>query len=197
MFGSITPMARNLLIVNIIAYVAINFLGVIPMEQLALYSHAPAFKPYQIFTHMFLHAGIFHLGFNMLGLYFLGTLLERVWGSNRFLIYYLICGLGAAGVHLLMTHLMGGYSQVVGASGAIYGLLMGIAMLFPNTEFMLLFIPVPIKAKYMAYGLGAISLVLAFGNFPGDRMAHFAHLGGMLVGFIMLKVWQAKKGKFY
>ena len=192
-------MVKNLLLINVGMYVITDFLGMqLVKYTLMLHSfHSPEFQPFQLFTHMFLHGGFSHLLFNMLGLFFLGPLLERVWGSSRFLIFYMVCGVGAAVLFATISYFQGVLNPMLGASGAIYGLLMAIGMLFPNTEFMLLFPPIPLKAKYLALGLGLIALFSGLNNAAGDNVAHFAHLGGMLFAFILLKIWQKKRGSFY
>ena len=199
MFQNLTPMVKNLLLINVALYVVTDFLGMrIIKDELMLHSfHSPYFQPYQLFTHMFLHGGFSHLLFNMLGLFFLGPLLERVWGANRFLLFYMVCGVGAAVLYSSISYFQGALNPMLGASGAIYGLLMAIGMMFPNTEFMLLFPPIPLKAKYLALGLGLIALFSGLNNAAGDNVAHFAHLGGMLFAFILLKFWQNKRGNFY
>ncbi len=199
MFRSLTPMVKNILLINIAMYVVTDFLGMQLIKyELMLHSfHSPEFQPYQLFTHMFLHGGFSHLFLNMLGLYFLGPLLEGVWGSSRFLVFYMVCGIGAAVLFASISYFQGVLNPMLGASGAVYGLLMAIGMLFPNTEFMLLFPPIPIKAKYMALGLGLIALFSGLNSAAGDNVAHFAHLGGMLFAFILLKIWKSKRGSFY
>ncbi len=154
------------------------------------------FRPWQVITHMFAHAASgsfmpFHLLFNMFTLWMFGRILENMWGTKRFVIFYLISGLGAAAVHLLVQLLMNGAGigeAAVGASGAVFGVLVGFGMLFPNTELYMMFIPIPIKAKWAILGFIAIDL---FGglNQSADGIAHFAHLGGALTGFILLKIW--------
>lgn len=227
MFSQATPVVRNLLIINIIFYVATHFVAPELREVLAgYYPAAPQFQPWQIVTHMFMHAGLGHIFFNMFALFMFGSQLERVWGPKRFLNYYLICGLGAFALHELFVGY--GYFQmygtwwpnvadiypglqysegmravqrmfvpVVGASGAVFGLLLGFGMLFPNTRLQLLFPPVPIKARYFVMGYGAIELLMALDNNPGDNVAHFAHLGGMLFGYFLLKKWQRDRDVFY
>jgi membrane associated rhomboid family serine protease len=162
----------------------------------------------------------------MFALYMFGPNLERSWGSKRFLNYYLICGLGAFALHefvvgyqfyqdfgtffptadliapglsapLRASLLYQTFVPVVGASGAVFGILLGFGMLFPNTRLMLLFPPIPIKAKWFVLGYGAIELFMALENNPGDNVAHFAHLGGMIFGFIMIKKWQGDRDVFY
>ena len=198
MLRSLTPMVKNLLLINVGMYVITDFLGMQLIKyQLMLHSfHSPEFQPFQLFTHMFLHGGFSHLLFNMLGLFFLGPMLERIWGSSRFLLFYMVCGIGAALLFASISYFQGVLNPMLGASGAIYGLLMAIGMSFPNTEFMLLFPPIPLKAKDLALGLVCIALFSGLTNAPGDNVAHFAHLGGMLFAFILLKIWERKRGSF-
>ena len=195
-----------------------------------------SFKPLQILTHMFMHGGIWHLFFNMYALFIFGQVLENVWGPKRFLIYYMVCGLGAALVHetviafeykKLMNIISPEQLQIVldqgsaylregkvftdntmqnlqlllntptvGASGAVFGILLAFGVLFPNTQLMLLIPPIPIKAKYFVLGYGAIELYLAFTQ-PGSNIAHAAHLGGMLFGFILIRYWRKTTNTLY
>ena len=187
----------------------------------------PFFQPWQVVTHMFMHGDLGHIFFNMFALFMFGSQLERVWGPQRFLTYYVVCGLGAFALHELVVGLQFYadygtffpaveqfvspnasplqkarvmeivYGRVVGASGAVFGLLLAFGMLFPNTQLMLLFPPIPIRAKYFVMGYGAIELLLALQNSPGDNVAHFAHLGGMIFGYVLLKRWQQDRGHFY
>jgi membrane associated rhomboid family serine protease len=115
--------------------------------------------------------------------------LENVWGPKRFLGFYLACGLGAAITHLVMQEMMGGFAPAVGASGAIMGVFVAFAFLFPNTELLLIPIPFPIKAKWLAIGYILLDLFGGFGKVAGDNIAHFAHLGGALTGFLIVLVW--------
>jgi membrane associated rhomboid family serine protease len=194
-----TPVVLNLIIINALVYVAQLILdkSIGLTNVLALYSYdSDYFRPYQLVTHMFAHSPsmFFHILFNMYALWMFGSVLERLWGPRRFLIFYLVCGL-AAGVAQMMLVKDG---AAVGASGAIMGLLAAFAYLFPNTKFFILPFPFPIKAKYMVAILAAIDL---FGGFhPGgaDNVAHFAHLGGMVMGFILVMVWnKTNKKTFY
>ena len=185
------------------------------------YFDSPLFRPWQIITHMFLHGGFMHIFFNMFALYSFGTAIEYTFGSKRFFNYYFICGLGAIAlqmavqafeVHQLTGHFMLNLNNVgnldaaavrklqgiyfgpmIGASGAIFGLLIAFGMLYPNAELMLLFIPIPIKAKYIMPVYILIELGLGVGQFAGDSVAHFAHLGGALFGFILIKLWRVQK----
>jgi rhomboid-like protein len=147
---------------------------------------------------MFAHSPstFFHIFFNMFALYMFGKILENVWGPKRFLNFYLLCGIGAALMHLLVEYVQGGYSAALGASGAVMGVAVGFAYLFPNTELFLMFIPIPIKAKWaiMAY----VVYDLVFGIAGGDNIAHFAHIGGALTGFILVLIWnKSDKKRFY
>jgi membrane associated rhomboid family serine protease len=169
------------------------------------------FQPYQILTHMFSHSpSMFaHILFNMFALWMFGRVLENVWGPKRFLFFYLISGVGAAALHLTMQYvrceqlfqdivagnqitperLFGAISPALGASGAIMGLFAAFAYLFPNTELIFLFIPFPIKAKWMVLIMAALDLFGGISNVSGDNVAHFAHLGGAITGFIIVFIW--------
>jgi membrane associated rhomboid family serine protease len=240
-FFGLPPVVKNIIMINVLmllAYYAVQSVWGIDLNGiLGLYfPKSESFKPVQILTHMFMHGGIWHLFFNMYALYIFGQALEQVWGPKRFLIYYMVCGLGAALVHesviafeysKLMKNISPEQLQLVldegaaylgagkvftdqimqdlqlllntptvGASGAIFGVLLAFGMLFPNTQLMLLFPPIPIKAKYFVLAYGAIELVLAFTQ-PGSNIAHAAHLGGMLFGFILIKYWQKTTKTLY
>ncbi len=191
-----TPVVLNLIIINALVYfIQMMFDG--PDEKItrmiALFPfQTEYFKPYQLVTHMFAHGGFFHLLFNMFVLWMFGTMLERVWGPKRFFIFYFACGLAAGVAHLLLE-----FSPAVGASGAIMGLFAAFAYLFPNTELIIFPIPVPIKAKYAVAIMAAIDL---FGGvYPaGGNIAHFAHLGGLVMGFILVLIWnKTNKKTFY
>lgn len=178
---------------------------------------ADGFHPYQLVTYMFMHGGFTHLFFNMFSLYMFGCLLETVWGSKRFLIFYFVTGIGAALVQELVqyiyfemslaqyTHVNTGAAlipmaeylnlwQTVGASGAVYGILLAFAMIFPNERMFIIPIPFPIKAKYFVMIFIVLELLLGLSNNAGDNVAHFAHLGGMLFGFLLIILWR-KSGK--
>ncbi len=244
----ITPTVKQLLIINVLVYIGSQIVGPEAYRLLALfYFESPNFQPWQLLTHMFMHASlpnITHILFNMFALYSFGSALEHFWGGKKFIFFYLSCGLGAALLQLvfnyysvqeavsllnghgftaseayallqgqsiplngresldmsLLNEAYGAYNgPMVGASGAIYGLLVAFAFMFPNAELALLFIPVPIKAKYFVPGIIAIDLFLGFkGNSifgsGGTGIAHFAHVGGALIGFLMMWYW--KKNQF-
>ena len=267
-FGSTPPVVKNLIIINVIMLLAVwvteNVFKIDLNGILGLYYFGSEhFRPFQIITHMFMHAGITHLFFNMFALWMFGRVLEQVWGSKRFLIYYFVTGLGAVALHtfvnyLTISHLESAatamlntpspetfsafvthhfnayYSELydkfishwsenpgnpvfiqqageytreliklqmdvptIGASGAVFGVLLAFGMLFPNTQLMLLIPPIPIKAKYFVIGYGVIELFMGVSNFSFDNVAHFAHLGGMLFGFILIKYWNRRKDIFY
>lgn len=190
-----TPIVLNLIIINALVFVAqmvldktMNFTNAI-----AVYPYdSGLFEPYQLVTHMFAHGGFFHILFNMYALWMFGSVLERVWGPKRFLIFYLACGLGAAVAQMFVG------APAIGASGAVMGLLAAFAYLFPNTEFFLFPFPIPIKAKYMVAIYAAIDLFGGLHPGPADNIAHFAHLGGMVMGFILVIIWgKTNKKTFY
>ena len=172
-------------------------------------SYGYGFHAFQLITHMFSHSPTLfvHILFNMFMLWMFGRVLENVWGPKRFLFFYIACGLGAAALHLAVQYFRaeqllnaflsgqpyqkysGALDPALGASGAIMGVMAAFAYLFPNTELMLMFIPVPIKAKWMVLGYVLIDLFAGLGAVSGDNTAHFAHLGGAITGFIIVFIW--------
>lgn len=204
----LTPVVKNLLILNGLMFLATMVLqgqGIDLNGMLGLYyPGSDAFKPVQLIAHMFLHGGFMHLFFNMFALWMFGGILEQRFGPQRFLTYYLVTGFGAAMLHLAVIHVqvMGLAGEVdaetlrtnaaVGASGAVFGLLLAFGMLFPDVPLMLIFFPVPIKAKYFVIGYAVIELVAGLGRIPGDNIAHFAHLGGMLFGYLLIRFWRRR-----
>lgn len=265
MFGNLTPVVRNLLLINIVVYFIDYLMNGLPSHYLSFYGYmSDRFAPYQLFTYMFLHGGFMHLLSNMFGLFFFGPMLERFWGSQRFLQFYLITGVGAGVIYSLVNlyeskaleNQANNYVQsptpeafvsflrdhypnyslnddvmytleslaedpdnrryqqrsinvvrevfelninigMLGASGAIFGILLAFGMLFPNTELFLLFPPMPIKAKYVVAFYGLYTIYALIEQAPGDSVAHFAHLGGMVVAFVLIKIWQSDRDKFY
>ena len=152
-------------------------------------SSFPSFIPWQILTYGFLHGDIYHIGFNMFMLWMFGRELEQVYGPKQFLLYYMTCVIGAGIVQLGVAAFQGGIYPTVGASGGVFGLLLLFGMTFPNRMIMLIFPPIPMKAKYMVIIFGALELYLGVsGNAPS--IANFAHLGGMLFGFVLIYRWQ-------
>jgi len=203
-WANIPPVVKNLLIINAIMLLATKVLGEVMYEKLSLfYPASPLFKPYQIVTHMFMHGNFYHLFFNMYALWVFGCALEYVWGSKRFLLFYLATGIGAAAFHTgvlwLTTLSMSAYeyhllllTPTVGASGAIYGVLLGYGMLFPNNVLQLIFPPVALKAKWFVLIFGALELILGLTN-RGGNVAHFAHLGGMVFAYFLIRLWRKRK----
>lgn len=149
------------------------------------------FSVWQLVSYMFLHANFTHLFFNMFALWIFGRQLEYDLGQKRFLIYYLVTGVGAGILNLLVMTLTGEYGLTVGASGAVFGILLAFGVLHPNVPIMLLFFPVPIKAKWFVMGYGALEVIQ--GLAVSDNVAHFAHVGGMIFGFILLYYWKKQR----
>ena len=168
------------------------------------YPTSPYFQPYQIVTYMFMHGDEMHLLFNMLGLFFFGPSLEYLWGPKRFLFYYLFTGFGALALYLLVKFIEINYLgapifyiniPMLGASGAIFGILIGYGMQFPNNIVRLIFPPIAMKAKYMVILFGALEIFLGVGPFR-TGVAHFAHLGGALSGFLLILYWRKFGSRF-
>ena len=184
----LTPVVRNLIIINVVVFLIQTITKDQATGYLALFNRESGlFQPYQLFTYMFAHGGFSHVFFNMLSLAFMGPILESFWGQKKFLIFYLIAGVGAGLFNFgidYFTHSPPG--MMVGASGAIYGLLMSFGMIFPNMEVQLLIPPIPIKAKYLVFLLGGLTFLMD----RSGSVAHFAHLGGAVVGFIVVKAWR-------
>ncbi|MFV5684409.1 rhomboid family intramembrane serine protease [Flavobacterium sp. GB2R13] len=240
---NVTETVKQLIIINILFFVGTLALGDPAYKMLSMYfPENPNFQVWQPISHMFMHGGFMHIFFNMFALYSFGSALESIWGSKKFLFFYISCGLGAAllhtginyyyyqdGLNVLMEQgfskteilaVLNGkgndqivpllnspsfqnfvsayFGTVVGASGAIYGVIVAFAFMFPNAELALMFIPVPIKAKYFVPGLVLVDLYLGvsgksiFGG--GGGVAHFAHVGGALFGFLIMWYW--KKNQF-
>jgi membrane associated rhomboid family serine protease len=173
-------------------------LGLWPLGTEALSAQyvggVPSFQIWQLLTYGFLHGGLLHLFVNMFALWIFGTSLERFWGSRPFLWFYLVCLVGAGLIQLVVATMAadsGNLYPTIGASGAVFGILLGFAMMFPNQQLMLLFPPIPIKAKYFVLFYGAFELYAGVtGSMSG--VAHFAHLGGMAFGFLMISYWRGR-----
>ncbi|MEX2595418.1 MAG: rhomboid family intramembrane serine protease [Salibacteraceae bacterium] len=274
-FSMMPPVVKNLLIINGLMFLAtLTFeasSGIDLRDMLGLhYFQSEKFNPFQLISYMFMHGDFTHIFFNMFAVWMFGSAIENVWGSKRFLIYYILTGLGAAFLHYVTiyfsiaptidqmeaiisnpsaeailtftdSHSWGNYisqyqfpevyqsvlefynnqaqtlrlnpqnqqalkestfffqnylehfmnlPNVVGASGSLFGILLAFGMMFPNMRLFMIFLPIPIKAKYFVIGYGAMELISAIQNNPGDNVAHFAHLGGMLFGFLIIKYWQ-------
>ena len=236
--ADVPPVVKNLIIINVLFFLAKFGLGSAFQTNLdhilgLFFIKSTQFQPFQIVTHMFMHANFMHILFNMLILWMFGRVIESVWGPKRFFIYYFITGLGAAFFQIMVTYIRfsitanklpedtvdmvinEGYqilmnsqnyadgllaklnlitnSVTIGASGAVFGVVLAFGMLFPNTQLMLLFPPIPIKAKYAAVLMLGLGIML---DFRGN-VAHFAHLGGMVFGYILIKYWNKNRTTFY
>ncbi len=207
-FPSGSSAVTNLLIINVLVFlgmvinpVANEWMG----RHMALWAvDSGAFRPWQLVSYMFLHgthnmAGridIMHIFSNMFALWMFGRIIERSMGTKRFLTYYFACGIGAGLVQLLVYWLSGiSMGSTVGASGAVFGLLLAFGMMYPNERIMLLFPPIPMKAKYFVIGYGLLELYFGVSGMQSG-VAHFAHLGGLVFGFLLLVLWK-KQGKVY
>lgn len=237
---NLPAVTKNIIIINVLM-----FLGTLVAEKYGIpLSHylgltslmSNDFKFFQLFTYMFMHGGWAHLFFNMFAVFMFGRILEQIWGAKRFLLFYIVCGIGAGVMQEIVqlirinslieqvtpetlqmiineggTALKQGmnYDDIflknlnrlinvptVGASGSVFGILLGFGMLLPNEKLFIMPIPFPIKAKYFVIGYALIELVLGVSNNPNDNVAHFAHLGGMIFGFFLIIYWK-KKGIMY
>ncbi len=185
------PITQALLLLNVALFCLDVFVGPWFTQLFALWPLGHGFMPWQVLTYAFLHGGVGHLFFNMLGLWMFGAELERVWGQNRFIQFYFASVLSAALAQLLVTSLLGSMGPTVGASGALFGLLLAFAMMFPNRTIMPLFPPIPMKAKYFVALYGGLELLLGVTG-SSSGVAHFAHLGGMLGGYLMIRYWRGQ-----
>lgn len=201
-FSVFPPVIKNLLIINGIVFLATKSLfnpawtplGSTIAPYLALYPIGSGnFFPWQLVTYMFLHANFGHIFFNLIALWIFGQAIENLWGSKRFLVYYILTGVGAAVIHMFIS---GTGAPTIGASGAVYGILLAFGMMFPDRYIMLLIPPIPIKAKYFVVGYGLLELYNGLTR-PDSGVAHFAHLGGIVVGIILIKYWKLKKPENY
>ena len=210
-WNQIPQVTKNLIIVNVLMFLATLVNEHFMVGTFAMfYPTSPFFHWWQPLTHMFMHGGIWHIFFNMYALLMFGSVLERALGTKRFLLFYFICGFGAVALHVgvqylqvqhwLAQGLTGNYYDLIrtpmlGASGAIYGILIGFAMLNPDAVLVLLFPPIPLKAKWWVIIFAVIELLTGI---TGSRVgiAHFAHLGGMLFGFLLMWIWK-KQGKIW
>ena len=198
--GNFPEPVAHLLILNIIVFA---FQNMFPQYQGLVVGHylfSPNFKAWQIISHMFAHADTMHLFFNMFNLWMFGRILAGVWDTKRFFFFYFTCGFVAFLAHQIYLFTILGPNPVdsvmLGASGAVYGVLVAFATLFPNTELYLFFIPLPIKAKYL---IGALIVYDLFFGIMGQAtgVAHFAHLGGAISGFLLVRYWQKNNKSFY
>lgn len=191
----LTPIVRNLIFINVIVFIIQSMVPRVT-ELLALFNvQTPYFKPYQLFTYMFCHADFMHIFFNMLLLSFFGPILEEFWDQKKFLLFYIVTGIGAGVFNILMDLFfgIGSFGVMIGASGAVYGVMTAFGIIFPNMELRLLFLPISFKAKYMVMVLGSIAIYSGFRSTPGDNTAHLAHLGGIVMAIIMIQFWMRRR----
>ena len=182
------PVTRALLLINVAVFFLLPLVGPGFESAFALWPLGPNFMPWQVVTYAFLHGSFNHLFFNMLGLWMFGSELERVWGNKRFLQFYAASVLAAAVAQLIVTSVMGSVYPTVGASGGLFGLLLAFAMLFPN-RIILLFFVIPMKARYLVALYGLLELYQGV-YVMNSGVAHFAHLGGMVGGLLMIRYWR-------
>ena len=188
---ALPPVTQALLLSNVAAFCIEFILGRWFSQVLALWPLGSGFLPWQVVSYAFLHGSFGHLFFNMLGLWMFGSELERLWGPKRYLQFYFASVLAAALTQLVVNAALASHNPTVGASGGLFGLLLAYGMKFPNRTVMLLIPPIPMKAKYLVMIYGVLELVLGVSN-PFGGVAHFAHLGGMLGGFLMLRYWSGQ-----
>ena len=189
-----SPFTDTPVSLGVIVLCAVVFLtGFQPLGLMLWPLESGVFAPYQVVSYGFLHGGFNHMFFNMIAVWMFGSPLERVWGSQRFAAFYLVCVVGAAVVQLLVQLFEGGIYPTIGASGGVFGLLLAYGVMWPNNRIFLIFLPIPIKAKWFVLIYGGIELVLGFSRaMPG--IAHFAHLGGMIFGAVLLYKWGWRPG---
>ena len=196
-FMSNVPKAvKHIILINVLMLVLTYLNNPLMSKWFALNPITFLWKPWQLVTYMFMHGGLGHLFFNMYTLFIFGSVLENVWGTKKFLTFYFVTGIGAALVNIGVQYLTGSFALTVGASGAIYGILMGYAMLYPDSRLTLLFPPVSMKAKWFVLIFAGIELLLGISNNPADNVAHFAHLGGLIFAFLLITFWK-KKHRLY
>lgn len=209
--SQIPTVTKNLVAINILMFIATLVNENFMVANFAMfYPASPFFKPWQILTHMFMHGGFWHIFFNMYSLLMFGSILERSLGPKKYLVFYFVTGLGAVALHtgvewlqarvFIANGIATAYQQLLitptlGASGAIYGVLIGFAMLYPQARLTLIFPPIPMTAKWLVIIFAAIELFSGINGIQ-DGVAHFAHLGGMLFGWLLIRWWR-KHGKLY
>ena len=197
-YGQLPQATVNLIIVNAIMFLATLINQDFMIRTFAMFPpESPLFRWWQIITHMFMHGGFWHILFNMYTLFLFGMVVERTIGTNKFLVYYFLCGLGAAALHIGVQSLSGAslYVPTLGASGAVYGVLLAYAYLFPDSKLTLLFPPVTLSAKWMVLIFLGIELITGITG-TAEGVAHFAHLGGALMGWLLM-IWWRKRGRLF
>lgn len=235
-WNNLPIVTKNIIIICVLMLLVTSVFESLEPYLACFYYQSELFKPWQLITYMFMHGGIGHLFFNMLGMLFFGGQVEYYWGPRKYLNYFLVCGLGAVVLHQAWTaveiHQLAQYVQpenfdrllaqgaemriannhpdlpmlqrifdvlntpMVGASGGLFGIMIAFAFMFPNAEIYLLFFPFPVKAKYLITVYAVVEVFAGLSNSASDNVAHFAHLGGLLTGLIIVLVWR-KRGKLY
>jgi rhomboid family protein len=185
------PVTQALMLICTAVFFLDQLLGLLLTRWFALWPLGPNFLPFQVVTYAFLHGSLGHLFFNMIGLWSFGSELERLWGPKRYLQFFAASVLSAAAVQLLVTWLLGSFSPTLGASGGLFGLLLAFGMMFPHRTVMLIIPPIPLKARTLVIGYGVLELVFGVTG-TQEGVAHFAHLGGMLGGFLMIRYWRGQ-----
>ena len=196
MFFSVPPVTQALILANALVFLVETLSGNAILAPLALWPIGPQFAPWQLVTYAFLHGSLTHLFFNMFALYMFGSDLERVWGERRYLLYYGVCVVSAAIAQLAFAAFTGSYFPTIGASGGVFGLLLAFALYFPQRTVMLVFPPVPMPAWLFATLYGAAELVFGFTG-TGAGVAHFAHLGGMVGGYLLIRNWRSRRRSWF
>jgi membrane associated rhomboid family serine protease len=205
-YSSVPPVVKSLLIANGIMFVLQMYMGNTMITELALWpldlslgpdiaSARPQFGISQLVTYAFLHGGMTHLLLNMYALWMFGSRIENLWGSKVFAVYYFICVIGAGLMQLLVSSQGENIYPTVGASGGVFGLLLAFGMFFPREKLILIFPPIPMEARWFVIGFGAIELWFGITG-TAEGIAHFAHLGGMLFGFILILYWKKHPPRF-
>ncbi len=197
MFPPLTDVVKSLIIINVMMFIGTHIAGNEIKYMLAVfYPASESFQPFQLITHMFMHGNGAHLFFNMYGLFMFGVPLERKFGPQRFLLYYLLSGFGALLLYMLIMYIQINYMEMpininipmLGASGAVFGLLAGFGVIYANQTIRLIIPPIPMKAKYFVLIFGALELFLGFSGMD-TGVAHFAHVGGAVTGFLIMAQW--------
>jgi len=186
---ALPPVTQALIIINVLAFLLQSLLGDGPTAALALWPFGTYFMPWQIVSYAFLHGSTTHLLFNMFGVYMFGSDLERVWGPRRYFTFYMVSAIAAAITQLIVSSLTGAVYPTVGASGAVFGLLLAFAMVFPRRMVVPLFPPIPMRAPVFVALYGGLELVLGVTGTQAG-VAHFAHLGGMAGGYLLMRYWR-------
>ena len=182
---------KNIIIINVLVFIMSSLNGQLMDRLFALNPVCFIYRPWQLVTYMFMHGNFAHIFFNMYAVFIFGSVLERVWGTKKFLFFYFVTGVGAALIHIGVQWLTQDFALTVGASGAVFGLLLGYAMLYPDSVMGLVFPPITMKAKWFVLIYAAIELLLGVSG-AQSGVAHFAHLGGLLVGLVIMLYWKLR-----